>query len=216
MVLAGILVLVTVPLIPVLIPSLAPATVQAGLQSLQTQGTLYSVVWVLYLVSDLFYLVVFFGLRRVLGKVSASVAALAVGLNALFVVLDVGLDIPLRLYLVVLSNAYYAPGADKAGTLATAQFAVQGSNLVALGATGCQFVAVTLVGYLMTRSGSFRRGVGYLGILTGVAALLFIPAFIAGSQLAGLFNLAGFVLLGVWSILAGLKLRSLLRLTSLG
>jgi hypothetical protein len=211
MVLAGILVLATVPLIPALIPSLAPATVQAGLESLQTQGALYTAVWVLYLVSDLFFLVAFFGLRKALTKMSGSVVLLMVGLNTLFVVLDVVLDIPLRLYLVVLSNAYYAQGADQAGILASAQFTVQASNLVALVATVCQFAAVIIAGYLMTRSGSFRRGVGYLGILAGLVAILFVPAFVAGSQLAGLFNLAGFVLLGVWSILAGLKLRGLLK-----
>ncbi len=210
MVVAGILVLITVPLIPALIPSLAPATVQDGLVSLQTQGGLYVAVWVLYLVSDLLYLVVFFGLRRVLGKVSRFVILGAVGLNTLFVILDVVVNIPLRLYLVELSNAYSARGADQAATLSTAQFAVQTSNEVAVVATICQFVAVILAGYLMIRSGSFRRSTGYLGILTGIVAILFVPAFIAGSELAGLFNLAGFVLLGVWSILAGLKLGKLL------
>jgi hypothetical protein len=45
MVLAGLLVLATVPLIPLLVPSLAPSSVEAGVQSIQSQALRYNVTW---------------------------------------------------------------------------------------------------------------------------------------------------------------------------
>src|SRR2546427_451039 len=62
MVAAGLLALITIPLIPVLLPSLAPASTQSGLEALQSQGLLYATTWILYLISDLLCLLVFFGL----------------------------------------------------------------------------------------------------------------------------------------------------------
>lgn len=59
----------------------------------------------------------------------------------------------------------------------------------------------------MTKNPHFGMRLAYIGIATGIVALLFIPAFIAGTQLAGLFNIGGFVLLAVWSIMVGIKLR---------
>ena len=52
-------VLVTLPIIPMIIPSLAPASVPAGLDSIHSQGVLYGATWGLYLVSDLLYLIPF-------------------------------------------------------------------------------------------------------------------------------------------------------------
>jgi hypothetical protein len=48
--------------------------------------------------------------------------------------------------------------------------------------------------------------VGYIGIISGVLGILFIPTFAVGSMLSGLFNIGGFVFLVIWSILVGYKL----------
>ena len=56
LIVAGILVLITLPIIPMIIPSLAPASVPAGLDSIRSQSLLYGTTWGLYLVSDLLYL----------------------------------------------------------------------------------------------------------------------------------------------------------------
>jgi hypothetical protein len=62
----------------------------------------------------------------------------------------------------------------------------------------------------MLKSGVFKRAISYLGVVCGVVAILFIPAFVGGgAQLAGLFNIGGFVLLVIWSAGAGLRLRKL-------
>jgi len=43
-----------------------------------------------------------------------------------------------------------------------------------------------------------------------IVAILFIPAFVGGgAQLAGLFNFGGFVLMVIWSVGAGFRLRKL-------
>ncbi len=208
---AGVLVLITVPLIPQLLPSLAPPTVQAGLQALQSQGSLYATTWGLYLVSDVLYVIVFPALYFALKQVNRTLMLIAVILNTLFVGLDVGLDIPLRLSLIGVSNSYSsATGGAQQAYLATAQSTMDAANVTALVATLMQFVALILASLVMTRSQPFRRSTGYVGIVSGILALLFIPAFALGSPAAaGIFNLGGFVFLGIWSLLAGYRLRKL-------
>jgi len=207
LIVAGILVLATLPLIPLIIPSLAPSSTRSGLQALQTEGPLYGTTWVLFLVSDVLYLVGFFALYYPLRLVSRRTAVVAVALNTTFVAADVLVDIPLRLWLILLSNAYASATSNAQQIVGSADFAISASNQVALVATLFQFVALILVSYLMRKTTAFGTRVGYFGTVTGVVALLFIPAFLVGSQLAGLFNIAGFALLVVWSLLAGLKLR---------
>ncbi len=208
---AGILVLVTVPLIPTLLPSLAPATIQSGLQALQSQGSLYAATWGLYLVSDLLYVIVFPALYFALKQVNRTVMMIAVILNTLFVALDVGIDIPLRLSLIGVSNSYSSStGGAQQAYLATAQSTMNAANITALVATVLQFVALILASFVMTRNQSFGRRTGYVGIVSGILALLFIPAFALGSpSAAGIFNLGGFIFLGIWSLLTGYRLRKL-------
>ena len=79
-------------------------------------------------------------------------------------------------------------------------------GVTSLIATFLQFSAVILASYAMTRTSVFGRTTGLLGIISGVVALLFIPAFIFGSQLAGLFNIGGFAFLVLWSIATGYRL----------
>ncbi len=208
---AGVLVLITVPLIPQLLPSLAPPTVQAGLQALQSQGSLYATTWGLYLVSDLLYVIVFPALFFALKQVNRTMMLVAVILNTLFVGLDVGIDIPLRLSLIGVSNSFSSStGGAQQAYLATAQSTMDAANITALVATLMQFVALILASFVMTRSHSFRRSTGYVGIVSGILALLFIPAFALGSpSAAGILNLGGFIFLGIWSLLAGYRLRKL-------
>lgn len=208
---AGVLVLITVPLIPQLLPSLAPPTVQAGLQALQSQGSLYATTWGLYLVSDLLYVIVFPALYFALKQVNRTMMLVAVILNTLFVGLDVGIDIPLRLSLIGVSNSFSSStGGAQQAYLATAQSTMDAANITALVATLMQFVALILASFVMTRSHSFRRSTGYVGIVSGILALLFIPAFALGSpSAAGILNLGGFIFLGIWSLLAGYRLRKL-------
>jgi len=69
-------------------------------------------------------------------------------------------------------------------------------------------VAVIIASLVMLKSGTFKRAISYLGVVCGVVAILFVPAFVGGgAQLAGLFNIGGFVLLVVWSLGAGFRLR---------
>src|SRR2546426_7554444 len=160
MIAAGLLVLVTLPLIPTLIPSLAPATMQSGLESIQSQRLLFGTTW--------------------------------------------GVDIPLRLSLIGLSNSYASANpAGQAAYVATAQLAMDLANIGALIATFVQFAAVILVSYAMLRDTRFRRSAAYVGMACGILAFLVIPTFVLGSQLSGLFNLGGFVLLVIWSVMVG-------------
>ena len=101
---AGILVLATLPLIPLLIPSLAPSSVASGLQSIQSQGFLLGITWGLLLASDLLYLIPFPILYIVLKQVNRTAGVVAVVFNTVFVAVDVSVDIPLRFSLIGLSN----------------------------------------------------------------------------------------------------------------
>lgn len=204
MIVAGLLVLVTLPLIPILIPSLAPASVQAGLESIHSQSLLYGTTWGLYMVSDLLFLIPFPALYVVLRRHNRATTLIALIFNSLFVTIDVGVDIPLRLSLIGLSNSNASANpAQQMAYLATAQLAMDLANITALAATFVQFSAVILVSYAMLRDTRFRRSGAYVGVVGGILALLFIPTFVLGSQLSGLFNLGGFVFLVIWSVMVG-------------
>ena len=209
LILAGILVAATIPLIPILIPSLAPATPLAGLQSLQNQGTLFGVTWGLYLVSDLLYLIAVPALFLVLKQVNRAALLIAVIFNTVFVAIDVGVNIPLNLALVKLSSTYAAAqnSTERTAIIATAQLTMNITGIATLVATFLQFAAIVLVSYTMLKGGVFKKSSGYIGIVSGILALLFIPAITLGSMmLAGLFNIGGFVFLVIWSLLVGYKL----------
>jgi len=131
-------------------------------------------------------------------------ALVALVFNSLFVTIDAAVDIPVRLSLIGLSNAYAAANPAAQGAyVATAQLAMDLANITALIATFVQFFAVILVSYAMLRETPFRRSAAYVGIVGGIVALLFIPTFVLGSPLSGLFNLAGVVLLFIWSVIVG-------------
>jgi hypothetical protein len=206
-IIAGILVLITLPLIFVLIPSLAPSSVQSGLASIQSQSLLFGMTWGIYLVSDLLYLIAFPALYFALRQANRTVTVIASIFNMVFVAVDVGVDIPLRLSLIGLSNSYALTNGDtQAAYLATGQLTMDLANLTALVATFLQFSAIILASYAMLKSETFKKNVGYIGIVSGVLGILFIPTFAAGSMLSGLFNLGGFVFLVIWSVLVGYKL----------
>lgn len=159
--------------------------------------------WVLYLVSDLLFASAFVALYFALRSTNRTAMLVGVALNSLFVILDVALDIPLRLSLITLGDSYSAAqtSAQQASVSAAAQAIMNASNLVALVATAVQFSAVIIASSIMLKSGSFKRSISYLGVACGVIAILFIPAFVGGgAQLAGLFNIGGFALLVVWSV----------------
>src|SRR5207245_6597880 len=112
--------------------------------------------------------------------------------TAMFVTIDVGVDIPTRLALISLSNSYTSSsGAQQAAYLATGSLTMDFANLTALVATFLQFLAVIIVSYAMLREPAFGKRSGYVGIGAGILGLLFIPAFIVGTQLSGLFNIGG-------------------------
>jgi|SRR2546427_7727147 len=148
----------------------------------------------------------YFALRQA----NRTVTLIATIFNMVFVAVDVGVDIPLRLSLIGLSNSYASTNGDtRAAYLATGQLTMDLANLTALVATFLQFSAIILASYAMLKSQTFKKSLGYIGILSGVLGLLFIPTFAMGSMPSGLFNIGGFIFLVVWSLLVGLKLYKL-------
>jgi Domain of unknown function (DUF4386) len=209
-IIAGVMVLVTLPLIPLLIPSLAPSSVKSGLTSIQSQSLLFAMTWGIYLVSDLLYLIAFPALYFALRQANRTVTLIAAIFNMVFVAVDVGVDIPLRLSLIGLSNSYTSTSGDnQTPYLATGQLTMDLANITALVATFLQFSAIILASYAMLKSQTFKKTVGYIGIVSGVSGLLFIPTFAVGSMLSGLLNIIGFIFLVIWSLLVGLKLYKL-------
>src|SRR5213594_2787428 len=178
--------------------------------SIQSQSVLCGTTWGIYLVSDLLYLIAFPALYFALRQANRTVTLIATIFNMVFVAVDVGVDIPLRLSLIGLSNSYASTNGDtRAAYLATGQLTMDLANLTALVATFLQFSAIILASYAMLKSQTFKKSLGYIGILSGVLGLLFIPTFAMGSMPSGLFNIGGFIFLVVWSLLVGLKLYKL-------
>ena len=79
---------------------------------IRTLGSyLYSIskpgmTWGIYLVDDLLYLIAFPALYFALRQANRTVTLIAAIFNMVFVAVDVGIDIPLRLSLIGLSNSY--------------------------------------------------------------------------------------------------------------
>ena len=210
LIIAGILVLITLPLIPLLIPSLAPSSVQSGLASIQSQSLLFGMTWGVYLVSDFLYLIAFPALYFALRQANRTVTLIAAIFNMVFVAVDVGVDIPLRLSLIGLSNSYAsANGPAQAAYLAAGQLTMDLANITALVATFLQFSAIFLASYAILKSRTFKKSAAYTGMVSAALGLLFIPTFAMSSVLSGLFNIGGFVFLVIWSLLVGYKLYKL-------
>src|SRR3989441_4457525 len=189
---------------------LGPSSVQSGLTSIQSQRLLFGMTWGIYLVSDLLYLIAFPALYFALRQANRTVTLIAAIFNLVFVAVDVGVDIPLRLSLIGLSNSYLSTNGNvRAAYLATGQLTMDLANLTALVATFLQFSAIVLASYAMLKSETFKKSAAYIGMASGVLGLLFIPTFALGSMLSGLFNIGGFVLLVIWSMLAGYRLYKL-------
>ncbi len=147
-IIAGVLVLITLPLIPLLIPSLAPSSIQSGLTSIQSQSLFFGMTWGIYLVSDLLYLIAFPALYFALRQANRTVTLIAAIFNMVFVAVDVGVDIPLRFSLIGLSNSYVSTNGDsRAAFLATGQLTMNLANLTALVATFLQLSAIILASY---------------------------------------------------------------------
>jgi hypothetical protein len=163
--------------------------------------------WGLYLVSDLLFLIPYPAFYFALRKLNRTATLIALVFNTLFVAIDVGMDIPLRFSLIGISNLYTsASTASQQAYLATGALAMDLANYTALTATFLQFSAVLLVSYTMLKSDIFKKSAGYIGIVGGVLALLFIPAFSLGTMmLSGLLNILGFVFLVIWSIVVGYR-----------
>ncbi len=162
------------------------------------------------MVSDLLYLIAFPALYFALRQANRTVTLIAAIFNLVFVAVDVGVDIPLRLSLIGLSNSYLSTNGDvRAAYLATGQLTMDLANLTALVATFLQFSAIGLASYAMLKSETFKKSTAYIGMASGVLGLLFIPTFALGSMLSGLFNIGSFVLLVIWSMLAGYRLYKL-------
>ncbi len=163
--------------------------------------------WGICLISDLLYLIAFPALYFALRQANRTVTLIAAIFNMVFVAVDVGVDIPLRLSLIGLSNSYALTNGDtQAAYFATGQLTIDLANLTALVATFLQFSAIILASYAMLKSETFKKSVGYIGIISGVLGILFIPTFAVSSMLSGVFNIGGFVFLVIWSILVGYKL----------
>lgn len=125
--------------------------------------------WVIYLVSDLLYLIAFPALYFALRQANRTVTLIAAIFNMVFVAVDVGVDIPLRLSLIGLSNSYASTNGDtRAAFLATGALTMDLANLTALVATFLQFSAVILASYAMLKSQAFKKNLGYVGMLSGV------------------------------------------------
>jgi hypothetical protein len=114
--------------------------------------------WGIYLVSDLLYLIAFPALYFALRQANRTVTLIAAIFNMVFVAVDVGVDIPLRLSLIGLSNSYALTNGDtQAAYFATGQLTMDLANLTALVATFLQFSAIILASYAMLKSETFKK-----------------------------------------------------------
>ena len=100
----------------------------------------------LYLVSDILYGIAFFSLYHALKQLSVNLARIFFTLNTIFVIVDVAVDIPLRLYLIELSSSY-ATGGNARQIVSSANTVISTSNDVALVATFFQFLALIVASY---------------------------------------------------------------------
>ena len=167
----------------------------------------------LSVLTDLLYLPIALALYLALASVNRNAMLVGAGLLVLFVILDLAITWPNYAVLISLSGDYTAvtDDAQRAALIATAGYptAILDSGLLGAYIILVPGLGVLVIGLVMLRS-AFGRTTAYLGVATGLAAIVAVVGPLVSAALATVAVLAA-VLTLLWFLGAGLGLVRLSR-----
>jgi hypothetical protein len=185
-----------------------PTGVEGRLTYLAANETAWwAIVW-LSVITDLLYVPVALALYLVLAPANRTAMLAGAALLVLFVVLDLAITWPNYAGLITMSGQYAdATGdAQRAALVATASYptAILDSSLLAAYIILIPGLGVLIIGAVMIGS-VFGRGAAYLGVATGVAAVVSVLGPFAYEPLETVAILAA-VLTLAWFLVVGIRL----------
>jgi len=162
----------------------------------------------LSVLTDFLFVPVALALYRVLKAIDKTTMLLAAACVGLFVILDLALTWSNYAVLIALGDGYAAAANDaqRAALVAAASYpsAVLESKLIYVYNTLTLSVGIFLSGLVMSK-GSFRKGAGYLGLVTGALGMVSVAGSFFTSALDVTILLAS-ALTTVWILWVGYEL----------
>ena len=134
----------------------------------------------------------------------------ATGFGALFIVLDLGVTCITWIALIGLSQNYAIATSEiqRSAYIASANYALSALTVAAPVYSWLNLSIWWLITNLvMLRGGVFGRATAYLGVIGSIAGFLVSADLFVSTQ--GIANGVGGVVLGIWFIVVGYKLRAL-------
>jgi hypothetical protein len=202
----GIAYIVTIPLY--LAVGAPPNNGAAWLEYSAGKTSVWWAILGLSVLTDLLFVPVGLALYYALQFVNRNLMLFGTALVALFVVLDLAVTWSNYAALIALGSKYAAAASEtqRMSYVGAAEYAsaVLTSTIEAVYSIGTLSLGILLIGCVMLRS-MFGRGLGYLGIVTGVLGIAFVVGSLVSSAL-GVLIIFTSVLTTAWVLLVGHRL----------
>lgn len=189
-----------------------PDGAEEWLKHIAGQATGWWAILALSVLTDVLFIPVLVALYFLLRHLNNIWTLVGTGLIGLFVILDLAITWPNYSSLITLSNNYLSLDDNQRRTIvaaATYAHSVLSSDLIAVYIILVPSLGILIVGLVMIK-GAFKKGVAYLGIVTGVLGVVSV----LGSFFSDSFGI-GVILTSVlttfWVLFLGLKLLSVSR-----
>ncbi|MCL4375486.1 hypothetical protein M1394_01655 [Candidatus Marsarchaeota archaeon] len=204
LILIGIILLVTLPLLAILTPILLGSDISSVLTTLHSLSNFNILFFGLLGINDILYIISFASLYLLFRERRGYLALLSLSLIIAAVAIDLATDIPLHFTILSIANSYLSSNAlSQPSYLAAANLALSLGNIGGMLAQLPLSLAEILISYAMLSSKEFGSFIGRVGIIAG---LLTMPIFLILSTIGSLIYFLGFLFNVIWSIAAGIKL----------
>ena len=163
-----------------------------------------ALLWVTYIVGDLFFIPALLALYFLLRHQSRTLLLVGLGLTAAYVVFDMGITEPNWLALTNLANGYYGTvnPVSQSADLAAGQYALALLPMVNAMSYFISAAGLFLVNLVLFR-GVVRRTTAWFGVPT--MALAFAGGFSWFFPVLGIVFLPGSITFALWNILLGVQ-----------
>jgi len=185
-----------------------PSGAEARLLYVSQNTTVWWAILNLSVLTDFLFIPLMFALYVALKKINRGLMLLAVAFVLLFVVLDLALTWPNYATLITLSGSYAAAANDtaRAVSVAAAYYpaAVVESTLLGVYIILIPGLGILMAGLVMAK-GIFNKATAYVGVITGILAVVSVvgPFFVSALGATAILASVGTT---VWVLLAGYRL----------
>ena len=189
-----------------------PGGAEAWLAHIARHTTVWGAILGLSVLTDFLLIPIALSLYRALQGINRNVMLTATACVGLFVVLDLALTWTNIASLIALSGHYAAATTDAQRavfvTAAIYPSSVVDSNLLFVYNSLILAVGILMTGLVMLQ-GIFGKGTAYLGLATGILAIVSVASAFFASTVSSIMIILASVLTTGWVLLAGYKLHRL-------